>query len=353
MPRPRKPPRLLLRTDRGKRVWIIRDGERYVRTGCAEDQVGDAAQSLREYLGHKAAQPDTRQRLASKAKLGDILRIYLDLKEQTIARPAELRSRVAALNEFWGGLTADAIKGETCRRYVKERGAVIAARRELETMRAAVNHYSREHGLDVTPKFTLPPDSVSRQRWLTRQEAARLLWAAHRSPYHKHLVRFVLIGLYTGTRHRAILGLQWMPNTTGGWADVSRGVLHRRGAGERETQKRRTPTRIPPRLLAHFRRWQALDSGTARHVVTYDGAPVLRIEKAFRGIRRRARLDASVTPHVLRHTFCTWLAHQGVAVWEAAGMAGMTAQTFENVYGHHHSEFQKQAGESFYGDHAR
>jgi len=350
MPRPRKPPRLEIREERdGRRTWVIRDGQRYHRTGCLEDQIADAEQSLCEYLAHKSTRPNTSVRVASQAKLADILMVYLDVKEKTIARPAELRSRVRNLNDFWGGRSASDVRGPACRDYVRLRGAQIAARRELETLRAAIHHYAREYGLDVVPKFTLPEDSQPRERWLTRSEAARLLWAAWRSPYHQHLARFILIGLYTGTRHKAILALQWMPNTTGGWVDLDRGVLHRRGDGERETKKRRPPTRIPSRLIAHLRRWRDSDSGL-RFVVRYDGRPITRIEKAFRSCRERAALSGDITPHVLRHTFCTWLAHAGVPVWEAAGMAGMTAAMFESVYGHHHSDFQKAAGESFYGN---
>lgn len=346
MPRPRKPPRLEIRTENGRRIWVIRDGQRYHRTGCVEDQIADAEQSLREYLAHKSARPDTSQRVASQAKLADILMVYLDAKEASNARPPELRARILRLNEFWGDKSAAEIRGENCRTYVRRRGATIAARRELETLRAAVNHYAREFGLDVAPKFTLPPDSRPRERWLTRSEAARLLWAAWRSPYHRHLARFILIGLYTGTRHKAILGLQWMPNTTGGWVDLEKGVLYRRGTSERESKKRRPPTRIPTRLMAHLRRWHRCDRAV-RSIVRYGDQPIKRLEKAFRGARALAGLSDDVTPHVLRHTRATWLAQAGVPIWEAAGSLGMTVQAFEAHYGHHHPDFQKAAAEAY------
>lgn len=345
MPRRQKPPYLALRKDGGQRTWIIREGQRYVRTGCTEDQVNGAEDALAFYLAEKR-RPDTSVRRASQAKLGDILTVYLDMKEPTIARPVPFRAQIGRLNDFWGGMTADAIKGETCRRYVKERGAVIAARRELEIMRAAVRYYAREYGLDVTPIFTLGENHKSRERWLTRSEAARLLWAAYRSPYHKHLVRFILIGLYTGTRHSAILSLQWMPNTTGGWVDVERGVLYRRSAEQIQSKKRRTPVRIPSRLLAHLRQWREQDSGR-QHIVRYENQKIGRLEKSFRKIRACAGLSGDVTPHVLRHTRATWLMQAGVDMWEAAGSLGMTVETLQNTYGHHHADFQKNAAEAY------
>ena len=36
----------------------------------------------------------------------------------------------------------------------------------------------------------------------------------------------------------------------------------------------------------------------------------------------------------------------GVPHWEAAGYLGMTVETLETVYGHHHPDFQKNAAGS-------
>lgn len=371
MPRPRKPPRLLLRFDRdGKRRWIIRDRGRDRRTGCLADQDQEATRKLADYLG-ETHQPDTNKRRASEICLADVLTLYEEAKVEKIARPLEFEARLERLAHFWGTKTPADVIGETCRDYVRSRASggkgAIAARRELETLRAAINLYAKEHGLDVVPRFTLPENGVPRERWLTRSDAAALLLAAlgfvrdpetkrfqrRRGMKREHLTRFILIGLYTGTRHRAMLDLQWMANTTGGWIDLQRGVLYRRAEGQRETRKRRTPVRIPSRLMAHLRRWQQLDDG-AGHVIRYksirrqcDGHGMTRIEKAFRGARNAAALGPEVTPHILRHTRATWLMQAGVDLWEAAGSLGMTVQMLEERYGHHHVDFQKSAAEAY------
>jgi integrase len=64
--------------------------------------------------------------------------------------------------------------------------------------------------------------------------------------------------------------------------------------------------------------------------------------ETLRAACRRAGLSG-VTPHVLRHTCATWLMQQGVQLWEAAGFLGMTLETLERVYGHHHPEFMGSA----------
>lgn len=85
------------------------------------------------------------------------------------------------------------------------------------------------------------------------------------------MARFILIALYTGTRHSAILGLQWLPNTRGGWFDLDAGVLYRRPQYAIETNKRRTPSPIPPRLMPHLRRWRRLST---QYVIEHDGQPI-------------------------------------------------------------------------------
>ena len=72
----------------------------------------------------------------------------------------------------------------------------------------------------------------------------------------RHVARFILLGLYTGTRHGAICRAALMPTIGRGHVDLERGVFYRRAEGERETKKRQPPIRLPNRLLAHLRRWE-------------------------------------------------------------------------------------------------
>lgn len=130
-----------------------------------------------------------------------------------------------------------------------------------------------------------------------------------------------------------------------GWVDLDRGVFYRRPTGTRETNKRQPPVRLPSRLLAHLRRWASLRLAN-RAIVEWNGEPVKRINKAFRSVRKAAGLGSDVVPHTLRHTAATWLAQSGVSIWEAAGFLGMTAETFERVYGHHHPDYQLAVSEA-------
>ncbi len=122
----------------------------------------------------------------------------------------------------------------------------------------------------------------------------------------KHVARFILIGLYTGTRHAAICGAALHPAIGRGYVDVERGVFHRRAEGARETKKRQPPARLPDRLLTHLRRWKRL--GIASNaVIEWNGKAVRSVRKGFAAAVKAADLDKSVTPHTLRHTAATWM----------------------------------------------
>ena len=259
-------------------------------------------------------------------------------------------------------------------------------------MRAAVNAYHAEHTLSVVPKITLPPKTEGRHRWLTRNEAARLLgaaigyvWDNERNSWKRKedgkllrrerwiirrrhpAARFCLIGVYSARREETIRRTQWLATTTHPWMNLDAMVYQGKGALERSTKKRRPPAKIASRLRPHLVRWRKIDqmrSGELREagilengdqirfVVNriHDGQPLAgKIRSAWEGILQDAGLGEDVVRHSLRHTAATWLMQAGVDMWEAAGWLGMTVEQLEANYGHHHPEFQEEAAEAFGG----
>ena len=183
----------------------------------------------------------------------------------------------------------------------------------------------------VTP-VVLPDKSTPRERWLTRNEAARLLWAAWRLRQQwkgersdrataKHVARFIIAGLHTGTRAGAICGAALRPTIGHGWIDAEHGIFYRQPAGKKQSKKRQPSIRMPPRFLVHVRRWMRLK--LARNfLIEWEGEPVKRINKAFRTAVRAAGLGKDVSPHTLRHTAITWQAQLAVPVHEICGFFG-------------------------------
>ncbi|MDF2369423.1 MAG: site-specific integrase [Rhizobiaceae bacterium] len=347
MPRKKLPPRLSLRKD--NRTWVIRDGDTYLRTGCSEGEIAEAEEKLCDYIAAKW-QPATSTSRQSDTYLADVIVLYSEHKVPTFENPKradEFLSTMGRLTDYWGARPVAQILGETCREYARKSTTQSMARKDLEMLRAAVNFYRREYNLDAVPVFTLPPKPEPRDRWLTRSEAARLLWAAHRAG-NEHLVRFILLGLYTGSRSGVLLTLQWHPNTTAGWVDLEAGIIYRAAPRARRSRKRKPPVVIANRLRPWLRRWAAKDAGL-RYVVHWKGNRIERIHKSFTAAANAAGLgkDNDVIPHCLRHTCATWLMQNGADKWKACNSLGMSMEMLERVYGHHHPDYQNDMRKIF------
>lgn len=360
MPQRSKGARLWLRPERGteKAAWVIRDGAKQIRTGCGSGDREEAERRFASYLAEKYRPARERGRDPASVAVADVLTIYATDRAGEIQRPAELGQRMEALLGFWGTRTLADINGPLCRSYARQRGSESMARRELEDLRAAINHHRREGLCNAVVEVVLPPRSPSRERWLTRSETARLIWAAWRyrevqkgkatdRRSRRHVARFILVSLYTGTRSGAVCGAALTPAVGRGRVDLDAGTFDRKAIGARETKKRQPSIRLPDRLLAHMRRWARL--GVSRSsVIEFDGQPVKSVRKAFARAARDAGLEG-VSPHVLRHTAVTWAMRAGADMYAASDFFGMTLEVLERVYGHHHPDHHKGVGDALTG----
>ena len=136
-------------------------------------------------------------------------------------------------------------------------------------------------------------------------------------------------------------GRWWWASTSGGWFDLDSGVLYRRPQDAIETNKRRTPSPIPPRLMPHLQRWRRLST---QYVIEYDGKPIAsQLRRAWKGAREMAGLGADVTPHVLRHTCATLMLQNRISTWDVAGVLGTSESVIRKTYGHHSVEHLRRA----------
>jgi len=277
----------------------------------------------------------------------------------------KLERAIGRLNDYWGGKMLSMVTAAECRAYARSRGKTGGTRTDLETLRAAINHHAKENLHYGTVRVTLPHKGLPRDRWLTRDEAARLVWACWRyreqQTVHRgrnkgqpvatekrplrHLARFILIGLYTGTRASAIASASPYRDTGHSFVDLDQGIYYRLAIGRRATNKRQSPAPIPPRLLTHMRRWVRRGIITS-HFVEWQGSPVKSVKTGFKHAVALAGLWGKVIPHTLRHTAATWLMQRGVPIWQAAGYLGMSAQTIERTYGHHHPDYMRGAAQA-------
>ncbi|GLS32810.1 integrase [Mesorhizobium albiziae] len=272
--------------------------------------------------------------------------------------------------------------------FINQSNTLPAARRQLEDLRAALNHYRDEGYIRYAPAIKLPKKAEPKVRWLSRDEAARLIraamhmkqsWKGQTSERYtgRHLARFILIGIYTGTRSAAIFNAAIRPTTGRGYVDLNRGVFYRKAHDAVDTRKRQTPVRIADRLLVHMRRWATTEFTLGQHtvrrgksknigrmisqdyIVEWEGKPVQSIKNAFRKACKIAGLGwhvwdekkgrnvfkTDVTPHILRHTAATWLMQNGASPSDAADYLGMTEPVLRKHYYHQHPDFQAGVAE--------
>ena len=263
-------------------------------------------------------------------------------------------ARAERLVTWWGARSLADVTGAACRAYAASRPSPGGARRDLQDLAAAITHHHTEGGHRETVKVALPPAGKRRERWLTRDEIARLVWAAWtmrseqrrdygdptaaRLPTKKrtgrHIARAILLAYYTGSRIGTVLTASFHAGPGRSFVDLDRGVWYRLPEGKTETAKRQPPTPLGRRILAHLRRWHRVPC-CASYVVEWEGKPVASIKTGFGRAVDLAGLGDDVSPHTLRHSRATHMKQAGVPSWEVGGALGMSEAMVEKHYGHH------------------
>lgn len=339
MPRPNRGPYLNYVKDRGR--WYIQWSEagrtRQLSTGTGDSS--EAQGALARFIQERERSARASgPRDPGSFPIADALTLYGDEHAPQATDPARIGYAIAGLIPFWGGRMVGDITRETCRAYGRERGkAPGTIRRELATLRAAINYAKDEGRLTYAPTVHLPPKPDGKDRWLRRSEAAGLLNAARNghASTRPYLPLFILIGLYTGARKGAILSLRWPQ------VDLAAERINFNPPGRVRTSKGRAYIPIPKRLLTFLRlaRRRGSDLG---FVINRDGERLDNTKRAFNSACADAGLQ-DVTPHTLRHTCGTWMAQRGVPLDKIGGWLGHSDARTTQLYAHHHPDFMEEA----------
>ena len=195
---------------RSKAGWFIRDGGTFISACGGTGDRERAEKRLAVHITEKYQPAREKGRDPADVPIADAINVYLTECAPTHAKPQETAARLINVLTWLGkgkrGETFADINGKFCRDYARDHGDGAAARRQLEDLRAAVNHYYAEGYVTSAPAVILPAKSEARQRWLTRDEAAALLRAAWRMRQTwkgqpsdrrvaRHVARFILVAL--------------------------------------------------------------------------------------------------------------------------------------------------------------
>jgi integrase len=313
-------------------VWTAGGRSRERSTGTADRE--QAQVQLAEFLQRRNRQAGPRD--PSQVLVTDVINEYQQHRSPKVAAPARIAYAVLALTDFWEGNSVADVTPQTCARYAETRArSAGTVRRELGVLRAAVNHAHRNGRITRLIAVELPERPESRDRWLTRKEAAALIRASRTPQARLYLPHFILMGLYTGRRKEAILSLRW-PQVS-----LEARTINFDIAGRKRTNKKRGIIPIPPRLLPHLRRLRRRGSDLG-YVLHINSERIKDIKKGFAAACNRAEI-VGVSPHTLKHTAATWLMQAGTDPWQASGFLSTSVETLLRVYGHHHPDYHREA----------
>jgi len=169
--------------------------------------------------------------------------------------------------------------------------------------------------VDTFPKIRLLPGEVQRDRWLTREQAERLIVAA--KPHLKAMIRFALA---TGCRAREITGLEW-----------NRVDLNRATAWINET-KNGSPRGVPLNRDA----LAVLSAEVDKHPIfcfTYRGKPIAweLTNSAWHHALHKADI-VDFRFHDLRHTWASWHRQAGTSCDELKDLGGWKSRVMVDRY---------------------
>jgi integrase len=242
------------------------------------------------------------------------------LGKQHLRSIADVRRICRRLDPYLGKLQLCEITGDAIWHITQEelkRGNQPATvNRYLATIRNLLRIARDEwQWIEVIPKIRLLSGEAERDRWLTQDEADRLIAAA--APHLQALIGFALA---TGCRAREIAGLEW-----------ERVDLKRRTAWLNQT-KNGTPRGVPLNRDAV----EVLEAERGKHPVfcfTYRGEPIAweLTNSAWQQAIKRAGIS-DFRFHDLRHTWASWHRQAGTSCDELKDLGGWKSRVMVDRY---------------------
>ena len=244
---------------------------------------------------------------------------YLELK-RTLRSFSDVQRICRFLDAYLGSMMLNQINGDVVWSVVqgelKKGNKPATVNRYLSTMRSLLRMARDEwQWIDNFPKIKLLKGEVERDRWLTHEEADRLI--RHCAPHLAALVRFALA---TGCRASEITGLEW-----------NRVDLSRHTAWLNQT-KNGTPRGVPLNEDA-VEVLKAQIGKNLTHCFTFQGEPIgWQISNTAWHTALRVSGIENFRFHDLRHTWASWHRQAGTSCDELKDLGGWKSRIMVDRY---------------------
>ena len=201
--------------------------------------------------------------------------------------------------------------------------------RMMETMRGILRKAEKDwEWIDKATHVPMLPEPKRRIRWLTQEEADRLL-----VELPVHLAEMVRFTLATGLREANVTQLQWSR------VDMQRACawIH----PDQSKSRKAIPVPLNANALAVLKRQKALESNPSPFVFLFRGKSVNKANtKAWRDALVRAGIE-EFRWHDLRHTWATWHIQQGTPLYVLQELGGWAGPEMVQRYAHLSAEHLK------------
>lgn len=299
-------------------VWSERGSTRRLSLGTDDREAAKVA--YEDWVAKLSASPKPQYVTAGK-----ILEGYF------AARPKVFPRRW--LLEFFRSTLPSNINRPLCERYIEFRSSVSSATiwSELGILSVALRWAVKEQWIERAPHIHRPPAPAPRDRWITKEEADKLI-AACKAP---HVRLFTEIATRTCARSGAILDLTW--------DRVNDRFIDFRSPNHAPTNKRRPVVPINAELKLILD--EARKTAVSNYVIEYAGRQVGCVKQAFARAAARAHLE-KVSPHTLRHSGATWMAMAGVDMRRISIMLGHSLQRTTEMYAKYAPDYLADAADA-------
>ncbi|OUJ10308.1 MULTISPECIES: site-specific integrase [Acetobacter] len=341
MPRERpKKPFLELYREKWCIVWFDENGKRKrSSTGSSDEE--RARRALIDF--NKALEAKGTDYI-----LRDALERYVSVRTGKVEALGRMVEASLRLSENIGHLRVDQVNQDQWDAYAKgrfkkrnprshpdkEHKLVLVSdgtlRREFNVLRAALRQAWKDGKLARPPTIEAPRDSAPRDKYLTKEEAKRLL-AACETP---HVKTFTALAMFTGARKGSILALTWDR------VNFATGMIDFQEPGRKLTSKRRSIVPMSRTLREVLETAFRMRDG--EYVVHFNGKPVpFGLRWSFKRLCQRAGLTWVPTPHILKHSIASWFAMDRVPIDQAADWLATDPVTLRRVYRKFDPEYLK------------
>lgn len=216
------------------------------------------------------------------------------------------------------------------RRY--EGASTGTVNREIGFLSSALNWGRKTLGwkIENPAEAQRLPEPPGRNRWLTQDEATKLLLAARHEAKAPHLADFILLGLHTGMRPGEMLGLDWRR------VDLQQGCILLEAGDQKNGKLGSVPlNRTARETILSRARFRATHCPASQWVFcNRQGERIASVKKSFAAAVKRADIPPC-TPHDLRRTCASWLVQARTPIQEVARLLRHSdIQVTMDVYAH-------------------